>query len=328
MIRVGFVGAGQIAATHAQSVEQEDGAQVAGFYDVDPARCSELAKRFSAGVYNKMDILLRDVDAVYICTPPKHHREAAVAAAEAGVHVFCEKPLADTTEDALAIAEAVAKANTVFMIGFNFRFMAGFRKLKAIVDSGVLGQVHSFFTVRILHLPHLAPNWRTNQEFVCGMTMESLSHDFDLMRWLVGNPVSVFGVTSTDRPDLVGYDNIMSAVMKLHSGAMASFHSNWVSPLQICQHGVVGANGTAVGHECPTYVVRCKTLSDDQETIDTLDSPEDKVNSHYLETQHFLNCLKTGDPTITSVSDGLATVRISAALLRSVAENRPITLDW
>lgn len=328
MIKVGFIGAGQIAAVHAETVAATDGAEVAGFYDTVPDRCRSLAAQFSSRVYGKLDDLLTDIDAVFICTPPKFHREAAIAAARAGVHVFCEKPLADTLADAQAIAAEVAKSGIAFMVGFCFRFSSNFMKLKAIVASGDLGPIHSFYAVRVQHLPHLAPNWRTDQRFVCGMTIESLSHDFDLMRWVVGNPVSVYGTVATDRPDLEGYDNIMSAVMKLESGGMASFHSSWVSALLVCDHGVVGAKGTVVSQSYPHSLVRYKTLADERERIDNLDSPEDKQSSHSLETRHFLECLKTGSPTLTTVEDGVATVKISTALLQSAREDRPIKIEW
>lgn len=327
MIRVGFAGAGQIAATHAQTVAGVEGARVAGFYDIDHRRSESLASQFSSKSYREENALLENVDAVYICMPPKFHRETAVAAAQAGVHVFCEKPLADTLEDAQQIAAAVAGADIKFMVGFCFRFSAGFKKLKSIVDSGSLGPVRSFFAVRILYLPHLAPNWRTDQRFVCGMTIESLSHDFDLMRWLVGDPLSVYGVVATDRPDLDGYDNIMSAIMKLKSGAMASFHSNWVSAVSVCEHGVVGANGTAVAQSYPHSLVRYKALAGEREHVDDLDSREDQESSHSLETRHFLQCIQTGAPTLTSVADGVATVKMSSALLQSAREDRPIRLE-
>jgi myo-inositol 2-dehydrogenase / D-chiro-inositol 1-dehydrogenase len=324
MLRIGIVGAGAIAETHAGNLARIEGVRIAGVLDAVPERAAAMAGRCGATAYRSLGELLAAVDAIYLCTPPRFHREAAVPAARAGVNVFCEKPLAASVEDAEAIAAAVESAGIMFAVGFNFRTSPPFMRFKELVDLGQLGDVHSFWGVRVVWLPHLAPNWRTDPRFLCGMTIESMSHDFDFMRWLVGDVTSVMGKVATSRPDLNGYDNIMSAVMTLKSGGMASFHSSWASHLSITQYGLIGTQGTAVSER---GVVRWKREDHPSETIIECNRPEDQIPSHQRETELFIECLRTGQKPVAGVRDGLATVRISHAVLESARQNRAIGLD-
>jgi len=257
MLRIGMVGAGHIAQTHTTCLAKIPDVCVAGTFDSIPEKAEAMAKKHEASAYKDLDSMLAEVDAVYICTPPKFHREAAVRATEAGVHVFCEKPLTVSLEDARAVEKAAKRANTIFMVGFNFRFSPALMRLKELVESGKLGDIYSFWSVRILWSPHLPPNWRTDPRFLCGMTIESLSHDFDLMRWMVGDVASVMGKVATSRRDLEGYDNIISAIMTLKSGGMANIQASWASHVHVNQYGVIGVLGSAV---CEGGLVRWWSL--------------------------------------------------------------------
>src|ERR1700722_18520421 len=121
-IRVGIVGAGAIASTHARALSTIEGVTIAGVYDILPERSAEFAAKEKTTAFPTLDALLEKVDAVYICSLPQGHREAAVRAAQAGVHVCSEKPLAKTVEDGLAIQEAVERSGIRFMIAFPWRF--------------------------------------------------------------------------------------------------------------------------------------------------------------------------------------------------------------
>jgi predicted dehydrogenase len=324
MLRIGMVGAGAIAETHAGNLARIEGVHVAGVLDAIPERAAAMAGRWGGPTYPTLDALLSGVDAIYICTPPRFHREAAASAARAGVHVFCEKPLSITVEDAESIAAAVESAGITFAVGFNFRTSAPFVRLKELVASGELGNISSFWGVRVCWLPHPEPNWRTDPRFLCGMTVESLSHDFDFMRWLVGDVSSVMGRIATSRPDLDGYDNTMSAVMTLKSGGMASFHASWASHLDLTQYGVIGTRGTAA---VDRGVVRWKREDQPFETVIECNRPEDQVPSHRRETELFIECLQTRQAPLAGIKDGVATVRISQAVLASARENRVIWLE-
>jgi myo-inositol 2-dehydrogenase/D-chiro-inositol 1-dehydrogenase len=319
-----MVGAGHIAQTHATCLSKIPDARVAGAFDSAQEKADAMARRYEAVAYKDLESMLGEVDAIYICTPPKFHREAAVRGIEAGVHIFCEKPLTVSLEDAEAVRDAVKNADATFMMGFHFRFSPVFSRLKELVESGKLGDIYSFWGIRILWSPHPPPNWRTDPRFLCGMTIESLSHDFDFMRWVAGDVASVMGKVATSRSDLEGYDNIISAIMNLKAGGMANFHASWASHVPAHQYGVIGTLGSAM---CEKDIVRCRTEDEPSESIIECNRPEDKVSPYQRESEHFIECIKTGRKTLTGVEDGVATVRISHAVLQSSQQGHLVKMD-
>jgi predicted dehydrogenase len=324
MIKVGMVGAGDIANIHTSFLSKIPDVRIEAVFDMAQEKAEGMANRLRAVAYKDLESMLAKIDAVYICTPPQFHHEAAVRAIEAGVHVFCEKPLTASLEDARAIEDAMKHANTNFMVGFNFRFSPVFASLRDLVASGNLGSIYSFWGVRNCWLPHLPPNWRTNPKFICGMTIESMSHDFDYMRWVVGDVTSVMGNVATSRSDLVGYDNIASVVMTLKSGGMADIHSSWASHVNFHRYGVIGSLGSAI---CEGDQVRYKIETEPSDGIIECNKPEDKISPYQRESEHFIECIKTGRKTLTGIEDGVATVQISHAVLQSSQEGCVVKLD-
>jgi predicted dehydrogenase len=116
MIKIGMVGAGHIANTHAACLQRIPEVNIAGIFDTTQEKAADMAERYGANTYHDLDSMLSEVDAVYVCTTPKFHREAAIRAVESGIHVFCEKPLTVTVEDAEAIEEAVNRSDVVFAV--------------------------------------------------------------------------------------------------------------------------------------------------------------------------------------------------------------------
>jgi len=314
MLKIGMIGTGYIAQTHASFLSKMPDVRIAGAFDSIQEKAESMAKQFGAVAYDDLEAMLANVDAVYVCTPPKFHREAMIPAVKAGVHIFCEKPLTVRIEDAETVEQAVKNANIIFMVGFNFRFTPIFARFKSLVESGKLGDIYSFWCIRIAWLPHLPPNWRTDPRFICGMTIESLSHDFDYMRWVAGDVSSVMGKVSTSRSDLKGYDNIVNAIMTLKSGGMANIQSSWASHVSVHQYGIIGTLGSAV---CENGIIRYRAESDSSESIIECNRPEDRVSSYQRESEHFIECIKTGKKPLTGVDDGVATVRISHTVLQS-----------
>jgi len=116
-LRVGLIGAGGVARTHAQSLSVLDRVEITAVADVSAERAEALAADCGAKAFTDHRDLLDDVDVVYVCSPPTAHREHLTAAAAAGRHVFCEKPFAITLEDGSAITEAVFSGGVHVMWG-------------------------------------------------------------------------------------------------------------------------------------------------------------------------------------------------------------------
>ncbi|MGE5459563.1 MAG: Gfo/Idh/MocA family protein, partial [Solirubrobacterales bacterium] len=177
--RIGMVGAGGIARTHAENLREIDGVRLVAVMDPVRERAEALAAEYGARAHEDLEPLLGEVDAVYVCSPPTFHRAQVEAAAAAGKHVYLEKPIATTLEDGRAIAAALGSSPGRSMVGFNNRFRPAFRRWRDLAAE--LGSPHSAWVLRMgpsLSAPNA--NWRTTPGLLCGITIESASHDIDL----------------------------------------------------------------------------------------------------------------------------------------------------
>ena len=245
-LRVGLIGAGGVARTHAEHLGILEGVEVTAVADVSADRAEALASDCGAKALTDHRGLLDLVDVVYVCSPPTTHREHVTAAVAAGRHVFCEKPLATTLEDGRAIAEAVSSKDVQVMVGFNNRFRAPFRRLRELLRSGELGDLVSAWITRVEpSTPALGTNWRTTPGLACGVTIESAAHDIDLIRWAFGEVATVAGSTSSSLPGLLDYDDTLNAVLWLEGGAAVSVTISWTSAIGASSRGIVGTAGAA-----------------------------------------------------------------------------------
>jgi myo-inositol 2-dehydrogenase/D-chiro-inositol 1-dehydrogenase len=266
---------------------------------------------------------------VYVLTPPSLHRTLAVAALEAGKHVVVEKPLASSLDDAQAMVETAQRSGAKLMTAFNMRFRPGFRRLKDALDSGQLGAPISMWSQRLGIGVGGGENWRTTPGLLCGMTVESLSHDIDLIHWLLGEIVQVTAQVRESRASLPGFDDNASIVFGLASGAMATIHASWSSHIPYNSRGIVGERGTAIvtGRglwDLTNFHLRTTEMAHEQ--IEVLDDRID-VTSYREEGRHFIACVAEDRPPNITGEDGLRALRVSHAILASQAHGETITIE-
>lgn len=141
MTRIGVIGTGGMGRGHCNSLPNVENCEFVGVADVRLEAAQEVTKQYHIRAFQNYQDLLAIVDGVVIATPPVAHREVAVAAAAAGVHVFCEKPLSLTLADADAMIEAADKGGTHLMVGQVLRFYPVHQLGKQLVDGGEIGDV-------------------------------------------------------------------------------------------------------------------------------------------------------------------------------------------
>jgi predicted dehydrogenase len=194
MIRLAIVGAGFMGSAHAGNY-----AALAERVDVrwvcsrSLDRAAKLAESLGAEVTTDLDEVLRDpeIDAVDICLPTHLHREAAERALGAGKHVFLEKPIALTPEDADAIVDAAKKSGRALMVGLVLRFWPEYVELERRLAAGELGRPLAISTHR-LSPPADWNDWMADSSLSGGVAVDLLVHDFDQMNRLLGRAKSVF----------------------------------------------------------------------------------------------------------------------------------------
>jgi myo-inositol 2-dehydrogenase/D-chiro-inositol 1-dehydrogenase len=326
-VRVGIVGAGGIGRVHAEHLMAMDGVRVTAVMDAVAERTKELASACEARAYPTLEPLLEDVDVLYVCSPPTLHRAHVLAAASAGKHVFCEKPLATTLGDGRAIARAVEAAGIHAMVGFNNRFRPAFRRLRELARE--LGPAFLAWIVRMApSTPRPNSNWRTTPGQLCGVTIESAAHDIDLVRWIMGDVVAASGRTATSLPELAAYDDTLQALLILESGRTASILLSWASAISMSSRGAIAAGGTIslLGPDMWTVEELRWAPSGGAERIERIDPAEGSDLGYGAETGHFIERLRQDRRPDVGIDDGLAALEVSDALLTSAAEGRTVAL--
>jgi myo-inositol 2-dehydrogenase/D-chiro-inositol 1-dehydrogenase len=185
-VRVAIIGAGWIAAEHAATIGRLDDVELAAVCDIDDGRARELAG--SAAVYTDWHELLdrESPDAVFVCTPPLLHREAAVEALGRGIHVYLEKPVARGLEDARAIVDAAAGSDAVCAVGYQWRAVEVLDDLREALDGQELGLMIGIGTG-----PTKSRPWFLDRAASGGNLLERASHGIDLERAIGGEVVAV-----------------------------------------------------------------------------------------------------------------------------------------
>jgi myo-inositol 2-dehydrogenase/D-chiro-inositol 1-dehydrogenase len=334
MIRAALIGAGWIASQHAKGLAMMDRVDITAVVDVNEKSAEKMAQEYGAKAFIRVEDGLDDADAVWIFTPPSSHKNIAIKAMEKGKHVFCEKPISITLADAKSIYESSQKNDVVFMTGFNMRFRKSYRKMKEIVASGEIGEVINFWSHRVgLGAGSTSGwkgyNWRTDKKLMCGMSIESLSHDIDMMRWIAGEVKGVNAVINESLDELPGFDDNANVNFLLENGAVGNIFASWSSYITQNSRGVIGTKGTVIIEGSGIWNVdriRVMTSDMDCEIVETVTDDTLDYQSYYYENMHFVNCIEKDIKPMTDARDGHTILKISHAILDSAKLNRMIEI--
>jgi predicted dehydrogenase len=191
-LRIGLLGCGQIArGVHLPVLRALPNVRVAAIAEAnDAALAAAGAIVPEARRFTDFTELIRsgELDAVVVCLPPHLHADSAIAAFEAGLHVYLEKPLAPSASEVARVIEAWRRAGTVGMIGFNFRFHPQVERIRQRVRAGEIGTVLGMRTVFSI-LPHEIPEWKRTRALGGGVLLDLASHHVDLAHHLLGDAV-------------------------------------------------------------------------------------------------------------------------------------------
>jgi predicted dehydrogenase len=253
-LRIGMISWAHVHAEfRARAISEIPGAQVVAVADDDTGRGQAAAHRFETEYERSWRHLIArdDIDLVMIHSANAHHAEQVIATAEAGKHVFCEKPVATTVSDATAMVEAVRAAGVDGTAAFVSRFSKEADRAKQIVDSGVLGEIlmtRSFIGlagIAEIGCPPEMTEWMLDPVLGGGGAwIDEGSHGIDLLRWLVGDIETVAAFTANRaKPDLDGED-IAVAILRYANGAVGEIGTVWSMTADIGMRNALELYGT------------------------------------------------------------------------------------
>jgi predicted dehydrogenase len=317
-IEIAMVGAGRMGDLHARCLREIDGAEVVGFVDVDPdAAASARADHDAAFDDTELPPHLGDVDAVWVTTPPFAHREPAVAALEAGVHVYLEKPIATERADAEAIADAAAGSDAACTVGYHYREESVIRTLRDLEVDGRLGAPIAFAGTWWGWIGPL--DWWRDASLSGGQTVEQATHLYDLGRYLLGDArrvsAEVDQLAHDDDPEMTGED-VVSASVRFDDG-IGTFTTT-------CAATEYTVRAEAVYEEATVRIPHFKRLEVhyDANPTEVYEFDEGTYlhppNPAYRRLdRRFVEAIRTGEPAPVPVADALRTDALTRAVHRA-----------
>jgi predicted dehydrogenase len=336
-LKVGVIGYGYWGPNVARNFAECPGSEVAYIADARADRLAGLNRRFP-GATTTTDFrdLLKDptVEAVLICTPISTHYELALEALKAGKHVLVEKTMTATSQEALRLIEEADRRRLTLMVDHTFVYTGAVQKIKELVDSGRIGRLYYWDSVRV--------NLGLFQHDV-SVLWDLAVHDLSIMDAILGakpSAVAATGISNVPgRPINTGY---LTCFFEDHM--LAHFHVNWLAPVKIRRTLIGGESQMIVYDDVePSEKVKIYdrgiTVNGSSEAVYQLMvgyrvgdmwAPQVSLTEALrVETQHFVDCVRSAQRPLTDGHAGLRVVRILEAATESLKEQgRPVEIRW
>jgi len=317
-----LIGASDIARTRMiQAINAQPDSRVAAVFSASPER----AKAYAAenGIpkaYDALGKLLDDpaIDVVYISTTNELHRDQAIAAAAAGKHILCEKPLALSLGDARAMLQAAQAAGVVFGTNHHLRCAVTHRTLRRLVQEGAIGQPLAARVFHAVYLPPRLQGWRlTKPQAGGGVILDITVHDADTLRFVLGVEAEDVAARSARQGLAQGdTEDAVMGVIHFEGGILAQFHDAFTIKHAPTGFEVHGTEGSLIAVDVMTQDPRGRIVlrRNGQETEVKLDPPEDL---YAFAVHHFNQAVRTGSQPFATGEDGLRSLAVGLAALES-----------
>lgn len=318
-IRIGLLGAGDVADLHAEAINGLEGSELVGLWNRTPEKGKVKAAKYGCKTYASEDDLLNDpnIDAVFILTNMETHCEYTIKAAKAGKHVLVEKPAASTIGELDRMKKAVGEAGVKCMPVHNYIYETGIRRAKDMIQSGKLGDVTQFY---MMYNIHHADEIRARYP---GVIRQILTHHSYTMLYLAGKPKTISCLKNTVDDTLAPQENVAMANIQMQNGTLshlcASFaNDDHAGDPWTCIIKVIGTKGST-RYSYRDWVINDRNGAHSQTYYCY---PESIKNT----TTHFINrVLREDAAPLSSLDDAITCQQIIEACEKSVEEGIHVT---
>lgn len=330
MTRWGLIGASTIAREWVIGAIRESGGAVVSVMSTSPERGAQYAKDLEIPrAVSSLEDLLADpeVDAVYIATTNELHREQAVAAARAGKHVLCEKPLALTLDDAHAMAAAASKAGVVMATNHHLRNAATHRAMRDAVASGRIGTPLAARVFHAGYLPQHLQGWRLSRaDAGGGVILDITVHDVDTLRFVLGeNPVEAVAIAQHGGLASEGLEDGVMGVFRFESGVIAQFHDAFTLKHAETGFEVHGSEGSLIARNVMTQKPVGSVILRNAEGERELELNHENLYARGLAAFHTA-IAGQGRPSATA-EDGIWSLAAGLAVVEAARSGRKTQID-
>ncbi len=316
---VAIWGAGTMGRVHAGCYGRSREARVRYIIDQDLDRAAQLASAYGATPTADPNVALtdRDIDVVDVCLPTYLHRESVEHAAGFGKHVFCEKPIALSVDDARAMISACQSRGLKLGIGHVLRYFPEYEMAHHMITSGKLGRIGVVRLSRIGPFPRAWADWYTDNERSGGLLLDLSIHDFDFLAWCFGPVERVYArKVWQDRP--LEY---ALAVVRMKNGVIAHVEGSWAHPgpfsykFEVC--GSAGMIEFDSRKTRPLSVLTASTTGNAAPGVAVPESPLKDKEPYLGEIREFLAYVRGECTPRVLPEDAVAALEISLAAIRS-----------
>jgi predicted dehydrogenase len=317
-LKFALIGTGGIAQTYAQAFQTSNCCELVAVADVRDDAAKAFTEPFGARSFSDYKALAdeTELDAVIIATPPNTHPEIATYFMRKGVNVLCEKPLCLSVAEARAMIETAEETGVTFTMATKFRYCEDVVKAKAIIASGVLGDIVQFenaFTAKV----DMSKRWNSVKEIAGGgVLIDNGTHSVDIIRYFLGSISEVLAVETSGTQNLTVDENV-KLLAKTANGVVASVDLTWGINKELPNFiSVYGTNGTLhIGWRESKY----KLNSSPDWTV--FGKGYDKVQAFRSKIENFRNAILDKEQLLINPGDALASVEVIEAAYRSLNQN-------
>jgi predicted dehydrogenase len=322
-----------MATAHARHWARLPAARITSIVSLDPEKAIGLASSCAANVHLSFDQCLAEdqPDIVDVCTPTLTHSDIAVAALEAGKHVFLEKPMARTLAECDRIIDAAKKANTIAMVAHVVRFFPEFAAAHAQITAGAVGQIASVRTARMSGYPRGGwHNWYASPAESGGVVLDMIVHDFDWLRWCFGDAARVYAVGLYGKSEYIGSLDYALVTIRFKSGVIAHVCGSWAHTTGFRTTFEVCGDKGMIDHDSIRSVPFTIAKRTEASAAPSVAVPQNPMASEddpfFKELSHFMHCVSTNSKPSITLADGRAAVAIALAALESIQSGKPVEL--
>jgi len=317
MVQVGIIGAGHMGATHGRNLAAGERVRIVGVADVMGKKAESLAQEVGGQAYAEVSALLDAApDAVYVCTPNTLHTAAVLDALERDIHVFSEKPMATSLEEAKEIVQAAQASKGIYQVGHNRRFAPVYKFAKQRIEEGF----HPYSAnVKMNRGELLNPPWVSDRAITGGFLYESTIHLLDMIRWLMGDIVLVQCKAQRNvyaEPD--DFAMILTFASGHHATFSSSAHTSWAFPFERIE--LYGEHASIVTAEMEK-VTYSPGLEQEIVLRDYFQLDIPAKWGYREEDRRFVDAIVRGVAPAVTVEDGYKAVELVEACYRSAAMN-------
>jgi predicted dehydrogenase len=269
------------------------------------------------------EALGQDPDAVLICNPTSVHIPVALSAAEAGCHLFIEKPVSHSLDGLNRLATIIREKRLQVLVGFQFRFHPGLRLVKQLIDDGGIGPVIHVQA----HWGEALMNWHPGEDYrqsysaradLGGGVLLTLSHPLDYLRWLFGEVDLVSAITERVSGLDIDVEDVADIHLRFESGVLGTVHLDYIEQPGSHVLQITGRDGT-IRFDNRDGAVRC--FRSEHGGWETFPAPDGfQRNTMFVdEMRHFLACLNRQAAPLVTLTDGIKNVELVLAAKRAAA---------